>query len=84
MSFTNPHKKKSHGIKSGDRGGHRINASSSCPVRPIFERHICNCCLLAANQGNNVYRLFLKKNFNSFYLRKNYHDQWRSLFVADF
>jgi hypothetical protein len=24
--------KKSHGVKSGDRGGHRINASSSCPV----------------------------------------------------
>jgi len=33
VSFTNPHKKKSHGVKSGDRGGHRINASSSCPVR---------------------------------------------------
>jgi len=31
-----PHKKKSHGVKSGDRGGHRINASSSCPVRPIL------------------------------------------------
>jgi len=27
-----PHKKKSYGVKSGDRGGHRINASSSCPV----------------------------------------------------
>jgi len=30
--FANPHKKKSHGVKSGDRGGHSINASSSCPV----------------------------------------------------
>jgi len=28
VSFTNPRKKKSHGVKSGDRGGHRINASS--------------------------------------------------------
>ena len=28
VSFTNPQKKKSHGVKSGDRGGHRINASS--------------------------------------------------------
>ena len=26
--FTNPQKKKSHGAKSGDRCGHRINASS--------------------------------------------------------
>jgi len=37
VSFTNPQKKKSHGVKSGDRGGHRINASSF-PVRPI---HLC-------------------------------------------
>jgi len=29
----NPHKKKAYGVKSGDRGSHRINASSSCPVR---------------------------------------------------
>ena len=35
---TNPQKEKSHGVKSGDRGGHRINASSSFPVRPI---HLC-------------------------------------------
>ena len=35
---TNPQKKSSHGVKSGDRGGHRINASSSFPVRPI---HLC-------------------------------------------
>ena len=35
VSFTNPQKKKSHGVKSGDRGGHRINAPSSFPVRPI-------------------------------------------------
>ena len=27
VSFTNPQKRKSHGVKSGDRGGHRINAS---------------------------------------------------------
>ena len=31
-----PHTKKSYGVKSGDRGGHRINASSSCPVHPIL------------------------------------------------
>jgi len=51
-----------------------------------IERHICYYCLLAANQGNNVRGIFLKKNFNSFslYRRKNYHDQWRSLFVANF
>jgi len=37
--FTNLQKKKSsHAVKSGDRGGHRINASSSFPVRPI---HLC-------------------------------------------
>ena len=38
VSFTNPQKKKSHGVKSGYRGGHRVNASSSCPVRP---NHLC-------------------------------------------
>jgi len=38
VSFTNPQKKKSHGVKSGDRGGQSINASSSFPVRPI---HLC-------------------------------------------
>ena len=38
VSFTNPQKKKSHGVQSGDRGSHRINASSSFPVRPI---HLC-------------------------------------------
>jgi len=38
VSLTNPQKKKSHGVKSGDRGGHLINASSSFPVRPI---HLC-------------------------------------------
>jgi len=37
VSFTNPQKKKSHGVKSGDQGGHRVNASSF-PVRPI---HLC-------------------------------------------
>jgi len=36
--FTNPQKKKSHGVTSGDRDGHRINASSSFPVRPV---HLC-------------------------------------------
>ena len=35
VSFTNPQKKKSHGVESGGRGGHRINASSSFPVHPI-------------------------------------------------
>ena len=38
VSFTNTQKKKSHGFKSGDRGGHRINAPSSFPVRPV---HLC-------------------------------------------
>jgi len=38
VSFRNPRKEKSHGVKSGDRGGHRINASSSFPERPI---HLC-------------------------------------------
>ena len=38
VSFTNPQKKKSHGVKSGDPCSHRINASSSFPVRPI---HLC-------------------------------------------
>ena len=38
VSFTNPQKKNSHGVKSGDRGGHHINASSFFPVRPI---HLC-------------------------------------------
>jgi len=35
VSFINHQKKKLHGVKSGDRGGHRINASSSFPVRHI-------------------------------------------------
>ena len=34
MSFTNSQKEKSHGVKSGDRGGHGINASSSCLSYP--------------------------------------------------
>jgi len=38
VSFTNPQKKNSHGVKSGDHGGHRINVSFSFPVRPI---HLC-------------------------------------------
>jgi len=38
VSFTNPQKKKSHGIKSRDWGGHCINESSSFPVCPI---HLC-------------------------------------------
>ena len=38
VSYTNRQKKKSHWVKSGDRCGHRINASSSFPVRPI---HLC-------------------------------------------
>jgi len=36
VSFTNPQKEMSHGVKSGDRGGHRINAPSSFPVRSIY------------------------------------------------
>jgi hypothetical protein len=48
-----PPKEKSHGVKSGDRGGHRINASYSCPVT-FIERHICYYCLLAANHGNSM------------------------------
>jgi hypothetical protein len=27
-----PPEEKSHAVKSGDRGGHRIDASPSCPV----------------------------------------------------
>jgi len=38
VSFTNPQKKKLHGVKSRDWGGHCINASSSFPVCPI---HLC-------------------------------------------
>ena len=38
VSFTNPLKKKSHKVKSGDWGGHRINVSPSFPVCPI---HLC-------------------------------------------
>ena len=37
VSFTNSQKEKSHGVKSGDRGGHSINASSF-PLSPI---HLC-------------------------------------------
>ena len=74
VSFTNPQKKKSHGVKSGDRGGHRLN-ESSFPVRPIHLCHICYYCPLAANQGNDVRGLFLKKKklgeFFSLYPREN-------------
>ena len=38
VSFTNLQKKKSQGVKSEDRGDHRINASSSLLVCPI---HLC-------------------------------------------
>jgi len=38
MSFTKSQNKKSHGVKSGEWGGHRVNVSSSFPVRPI---HLC-------------------------------------------
>ena len=38
VSFTNPKKKTSHGVKPGDRSGHRIKASSSSPLRPV---HVC-------------------------------------------
>jgi hypothetical protein len=50
------------------------------------DSHTCYCCLLAANQGNYVRELFLKKSLESFslYWHKNYHDPLRSLFVANF
>ena len=35
MSFTNPHKKKSQGVKSGELSVQRINATSSCSKRPF-------------------------------------------------
>jgi len=38
VSFTNPQKEKFHQVKSGDWGGHRINALSSFRVHPI---HLC-------------------------------------------
>ena len=38
VSFTNPHKKKSQGVRSGDLGGQRINATSSCP------KCVIQCC----------------------------------------
>jgi hypothetical protein len=45
----------------------------------------CYYCLLAANQGNDVREIFLKKLGNfSLYQRKNYHDPLLILFVADF
>jgi hypothetical protein len=61
---------KSHGVKSGDRGGHRINALSSCPVCPI---HLCG-------------KIKKKKNLERFILHrcKNYHDPMHSLFVVNF
>jgi hypothetical protein len=48
--------------------------------------HTCYYCLLAANEGNYVRELFLLKNLESFslYRRKNYHDPFCSLFVANF
>jgi hypothetical protein len=46
----------------------------------------CYNCLLAANQGNYVLELFLKKNLESFslYRCKDYHDPLHSLFVTNF
>jgi hypothetical protein len=38
VSFTNPQKEKSHGVKSGDQGGRHINTSSSFPVHRM---HLC-------------------------------------------
>jgi hypothetical protein len=48
--------------------------------------HTCYYCLLAADRGNYVRELFLKKNLESFsvYRHKNYHDPLCSLFVANF
>jgi hypothetical protein len=52
----------------------------------MVDGHTCYYCLLAANQGNYMHELFLKKHLESFslYRRKNYHDPLRSLFVANF
>jgi hypothetical protein len=52
---------------------------------PHARQHLLNaifayCCLVAANQGNYVRGLFLKKTF-SLYWRKNYHDPLRSLLL---
>jgi hypothetical protein len=57
-----------------------------CCEDTFTERHIWYYCLLAANQGNYVYVLYLIKNLENFslYRRKNYHNQLRCLLVANF
>ena len=51
VSFTNPQKKKLHGVKSGDQVGH-INTSSSFPVRPI---HLCGKFRLRCPRTSHVF-----------------------------
>jgi hypothetical protein len=41
LSFMYPHKKKSHGVKSGDLGGHLHHTTSLAPARPIHLRGRC-------------------------------------------
>ena len=69
VSFTNPHKKNCTGLNP------ETGVATALTRRHLFlcvfqntkrlltftERHICYYCLLAANQGNNVYGLFVKK-----------------------
>jgi hypothetical protein len=46
---------KSHGVKSGDRGGHRIDASSSCPVTT----HVyCTPYLLLLSSSGKPWQLY--------------------------
>jgi hypothetical protein len=48
----NPTETKSHGVKSGDRGGHRINASTSFPMRPVTDdRCVVLRCLFVRHFG---------------------------------
>jgi hypothetical protein len=69
------------GVKSGDRGGHRINVSSSCPVRPI---HICGKIGLRY-PGRSLWVGFQKiLEIFILYQHKNSHDLMNSLFVVNF
>jgi hypothetical protein len=48
---------KSHRVKSGDRGGHRINASSSCPV----PTHVyCTPYLLLVSSSGKPWQLYVR------------------------
>jgi hypothetical protein len=51
VSFTNPQKKKSHEVKSGDRGGHRINASSSQFLRLVLDVQAEELCTDSLHLG---------------------------------